>query len=326
MEKTVRILLRTVLPLAAAAFLLCSVGCRKRSGTETPLSSPSPVLSSPQPPPETPAVTEAPLPQASSFEIRFLDVGQGDATLVLCDGRSLLIDGGGKAYSSFMYSYLKSTMGLKKLDYVINTHPHEDHVGGLAGALNACPADTVYLLTMSYNTAGFRNFLRYAKEEGLLVPSCGDAFLLGSARVTFMTPKQWYEDMNGRSLTVRIEYGNTSFLIMADATTETEKAMLKRWSALKTDVLRVGHHGSSTSTSYAFLRRTMPEYAVISVGENDYRHPSPNVLSRLSDCGAVIFRTDECGTILFRSDGKNLSYELEKSPDAVSASPIENAA
>ena len=249
---------------------------------------------------------------SGTLEIHFLDVGQADAAVVLCGGKSLMIDGGNAADSRFVYSYLKNTLGLATLDVVIATHPHEDHIGGLSGALNACPASVVYSPVTEYDSKVFRNLLKYS--PGLTVPRVGDTFRLGEATVTFLGPLRTdYEDENNLSIVVRIAFGGTSFLFTGDMEQEAETDLVNSGAALQSTLLKVGHHGSSSSTGYVFLREVMPEYAVISVGAgNKYGHPTETVLSRLRDEGAEVYRTDERGTIVCKSDGKKLTFTCEK--------------
>lgn len=249
--------------------------------------------------------------QTSGEELRvlFIDVGQADSALLTCGGESLLIDGGNVDDSSTVYTVLKKN-GVTHLDYVVCTHAHEDHVGGLSGALEACTAGTVYCPVTDYDSKAFRNFSDRVAEQNceLTVPKAGETFALGGAEVEFLACDPEAEDTNNTSIILRVSYGATSFLFMADAETPVEQALLDAGTDLSATVLKVGHHGSSTSTSYRFLNEVMPRYAVISVGkDNSYGHPHEKILSRLEDADARILRTDELGDILFVSDGKTVS-------------------
>lgn len=249
--------------------------------------------------------------QTGGEELRvlFIDVGQADSALLTCGDESLLIDGGNVADSSTVYTVLKKN-GVTHLDYVVCTHAHEDHVGGLSGALEACTAGTVYCPVTDYDSKAFRNFSDRVAEQNceLTVPKAGETFALGGAEVEFLACDPEAEDTNNTSIVLRVSYGATSFLFMADAETPVEQALLDAGTDLSATVLKVGHHGSSTSTSYRFLNEVMPRYAVISVGkDNSYGHPHEKILSRLEDADARILRTDELGDILFVSDGKTVS-------------------
>jgi len=256
---------------------------------------------------------------ASAFTgltVTFLDVGQGAGAIIQCDGEVMMYDGGGSSSSSLVYSYLRKTLGIEHIDVMVASHPHEDHIGGLSGALNACSVGTIYSPVTEYDSKQFSSLLKYAGKQGLslTIPSAGDTFTIGSATATFLSPAKAYENVNDLSLVVRIVYGETSFLFTGDAEWDAEHDMVASGADLSATVLSVGHHGSNTSSSYVFLREVMPQYAVISVGKgNSYGHPTENVLSRLRDAGAQVYRTDLQGTITCTSDGHTVSFETEKS-------------
>lgn len=243
------------------------------------------------------------------LEIHFIDVGQADAAVILCDGEVLMIDGGNAGDSSLIYSYLTKTLGLEHIDYMIATHPHEDHIGGLSGVLYACSVGAIYSPVTEYDSDAFRALLKYAGKQGveLTIPEAGDVFYVGTASVQFISPSRAYENENDQSLVVKIVYGNTSFLFTGDAEWDAEHDMVESGYELSADLLKVGHHGSGTSSSYIFLREVMPAFAVISVGEgNAYGHPTEDVLSRFRDAGTQMYRTDLCGNIVCQSDGNSL--------------------
>jgi len=250
-----------------------------------------------------------------SLTIHFIDVGQADAAVVLCGGKVLMIDGGNAEDSSLIYSYLRNTIGISHIDYMIATHPHEDHIGGLSGALNACTVGKVYSPVLTYDSKVFSSLVKYTQNQGrqLMMPDAGEVLTLGEALVELMPPVRQHEDINDMSIVVRIVFGDTSFLFTGDAEWEAEHDLIESEYNLSATLLKVGHHGSSSSSSYAFLREVMPKYAVISVGNgNSYGHPSDAVLSRLRDAGAVIYRTDLNGHITVVSDGKNLEVSVQK--------------
>lgn len=250
----------------------------------------------------------------SSFCITFIDVGQADSALVECDGHYMLIDGGNVADSDLIYTVLEKNC-VSHLDYVVATHAHEDHVGGLSAALELCTVDTVYCSVTEYSSKAFTNFAAKAKKRGapITVPKAGESFSLGSSTATVLAPLKKYDDTNNMSIVLKISYGETSFLFAADAERESEADMYEAGADLSATLLKVGHHGSNTSSTYLFLREVMPQYAIISVGEgNSYGHPHEETLSRLRDAEVKVYRTDECGDIICRSDGKQLSFETRK--------------
>ena len=253
----------------------------------------------------------------------FLDVGQGDCTVIVCDGESMMIDGGPPGASQKVYSFLRDTLALEHLDYMILTHPHEDHAGGLAAALNAVPVNLILSPVLEWNTRAFENVKAYAEAQGapIDVPHEGDTLSLGGAKVTVlhcwpeaMDPvsesepeKKWggVDPENDMSIVVRIDYGQTSLMITGDAESASEYMMMDSQLPLAADVLRIAHHGSKYSTTEAFLSAVSPSYAVISCGEgNQYYHPHGTVLALLKKEGIRLFRTDLQGTVRCVSDGK----------------------
>lgn len=255
-----------------------------------------------------------------SFEVHYIDVGQGDASLVICDGKTMLIDGGNVGDSSLIVSYLEK-LEIEKLDYIVCTHAHEDHVGGLSGPLNKFEVVNVFAPVTGSDTKAYQDFIKNVNSQGLEMqhPASGDSINLGSAFVNFLGPVTEDErDVNNTSIVIRIVYGDTSFLFMGDAERESEESIVEKGFDLKSTVLKVGHHGSNYSTTYPFLREVMPEYAVISVGEdNIYGHPEDDLLSRLRDAGTKVYRTDLQGDIVIKSDGEKVSVSTEKTNRAV---------
>ena len=268
--------------------------------------------------PTVPTTTPTEPPEDSTFEVHFIDVGQADAALVLCDGKAMLIDGGNVADSNVIYTYLKK-YNITHLDYVIGTHAHEDHIGGLAGALNRATVGIAYCPTTSADTDAFDNFVKALNRQGvsITVPSTGDSFTLGSATCNILAVNTDKSDPNNTSIVLRIVYGDTSFMFTADAERVVEQAILNSGAEIGSTVLKVGHHGSDTSTSYVWLREIMPQYAVISVGKgNSYGHPTEEVLSRLRDAEVKTFRTDMQGDIVCVSDGTTVTVTVTRNADA----------
>jgi len=281
----------------------------------------------------TPSAPAAPSPAPSAqtvvsgeeLTIIFIDVGQADSALIMCGGQSMLIDGGNVADASTVVAHLKE-QNIETLDYIVCTHAHEDHVGGLSGALNACKANAVLSPVDDYDTKAFSDFKKYAKAQNLelVTPEPGDTYSIGGAVAEVLGPVREYEDTNNTSIVIKLTYGETSFLFTGDAERDSELDIIDAGFDLDCDVLKVGHHGSSTSSSYVFLNEVMPEYAVISCGvDNSYGHPHDEVMSRLRDADVKLYRTDLQGDVICVSDGKNLTFTTDKSvPDSV-LNPVE---
>ena len=264
--------------------------------------------------------------------VHFIDVGQADCALLECGGEYMLIDGGNREDGQLVVSYLEQ-QGVEELSAVVCTHAHEDHVGGLPSVLAVYPTHAVYAPTRTYASKVFDDFVYYADQQRLeiTIPSPGDGWTLGETSVTVLGPVQSYADQNDTSIVLKVEYGGTSFLFTGDMETDAENDMLDYWGSRiswKTDVLKVGHHGSDTSTGYRFLNEVDPDYAVISVGKgNSYGHPHEEPLSRLNQAGVTILRTDELGTIVARTDGKEITFTWDNQSanpeNAEPAQPVE---
>ena len=247
------------------------------------------------------------------LEVHFIDVGQALSVLVECDGQFMLYDGGNVDDGSLIVSYLQS-QGVEQLEYVFCSHAHEDHVGGLAAALAYFPAYHVYSPVTDASTKCFQDFVKYTQQQGLQVevPAVGTMWPLGGATVTMLGPVAQYSDTNDTSIVLRIDYGSTSFLLTGDMEKTAETDLVNSGANLRADVLQVGHHGSSTSTSDLFLNAVLPEMGIISCGVNNkYGHPHEETLSILRDAGVDVYRTDLQGTITIGSDGQNYTVGTE---------------
>ena len=253
------------------------------------------------------------LPSGGGLTVHFIDVGQADCALLECGGEYMLIDGGNREDGQLVISYLEQ-QGVETLSAVVCTHAHEDHVGGLPSVLAVYPTAAVYAPTRTYSSNVFDDFLYYTDQQRLevTIPAPGDVFALGGAEVTVLGPVKSYAETNDTSIVLRVDYGRNSFLFTGDMEVAAENDMLDYWGSRmdwEVDVLKVGHHGSNTSTGYRFLYEVNPDYGVISVETgNSYGHPHDEPLSRLKDAGVVLLRTDKLGTILAHADGKEITF------------------
>ena len=280
--------------------------------------------------------TAASAPAGDGLTVHFIDVGQADCALLECDGEYMLIDGGNVEDGQLVVSYLEQ-QGVEQLNTVICTHAHEDHVGGLPSVLAVYPTLTVLSPTTTYSSGCFDDFMYYADQQGIEVeiPEPGNVYNLGDndtgATVTVLGPVKSYADPNDTSIVVMVEYGEISFLFTGDMETTAENDMLDYWGSQvdwHADVLKVGHHGSNTSTGYRFLYEVNPTYGVISVGEgNSYGHPHEEPLSRLNQAGVTLLRTDELGTVIATTDGTQVSFTWEdQSAQPENVEPAETTA
>ena len=257
-------------------------------------------------------------PVIDQFDVYFIDVGQGDASLILCDGHSMLIDGGRASQSDKIYTLLKEK-GVTHLDFIVATHPDDDHVGGLAGALNYATVGVALSPVTSDDSSSFENFKKYLDKQGIdiTVPTAGEQFSLGDSTIEIFGPTEIVDSDNNNSIVLKVIHGNNSLLFTGDAESKEENDIINSDADLKSSVLKVGHHGSSYSTSEEWLNAVDPAIAIISCGaDNEYGHPTDELLGRLKARDIQVFRTDLQGDITIHEQDEKLVCEAEKNPDA----------
>jgi len=296
------------------------------SGSEESIEAAPPPASPPQEETLPRAAEETPLPEIEpilaeevilpDLVVHVLDVGQADSILIQLPNRqAMLIDGGNDGDESAITNYMGS-LNITAIDYLVATHPHADHIGGLPAIIDSMDIGEIYMPRISHNTRTFERLLNSIDNKGLQINTAKAGLSILSEsdlRIDVIAPvKDTYNDINEYSAVVKIIYGDTAFLFMGDAGTSSEGQIIADVSA---DVLKVGHHGSRSSTSQAFLTKVAPIYAVISAGmDNSYGHPTDEILSRLNDANVGVYRTDLQGTVVFTSDGSKVTANKEPSP------------
>lgn len=266
--------------------------------------------------------------RSSELTVHFMDVGQGDAVLIACGGEYMLIDAGDNSKGTAVQNYL-TKQGVKTLKYVVGTHPDADHIGGMDVVLYKFDCNTVIMPDVTSDTATYRDVLDAMKAKGYrnTVSKPGNSYTLGDARFVIAGPGKAYEDTNNNSIVIRMTHGDNSFLFTGDMEEQAEADILQGKVSLQADVLKVGHHGSSSSSSEAFLEAVSPSYAVISCGEdNSYGHPHSQTLNVLRKMGVQVFRTDEQGTITASSDGSKITWNCAPSDTWKAGESTQNTA
>lgn len=258
-------------------------------------------------------VEEAPVTAEERLEVTFIDVGQADSILLGSSGEYMLVDAGNNEDGPKLVTYLENK-NIKDFKYVIGTHPHEDHIGGLDDIINNFNIETFYMPDVITTTKTFEDVLDSleAKNITLSIPNKNDTFNLGEATVKVLYVGTDEEsDLNDTSVVIKVTYQNVSFLLTGDASTKVEETLDRK--DLESTVLKVGHHGSTTATDKEFLSLVNPTYAIISVGENNqYHHPHTSVINTLNNQNITTYRTDEDGTIEMITDGTNIEINTTK--------------
>lgn len=258
-------------------------------------------------------IEEVPVTAEERLEVTFIDVGQADSILLENEGHYMLIDAGNNEDGPKLVNYFKK-QNISNFDYVIGTHPHEDHIGGLDDVIENFNIETFYMPDVITTTKTFEDVLDALGEKNmsLSIPKTNATFKLGDATVKVLyVGTEEESDLNNTSVVLKVTYQNISFLFTGDASTKVEEQLNK--SDLQSTVLKVGHHGSSTATNEEFLNTVNPQYAVISVGvDNQYEHPHTTVLNTLASHNITTYRTDQDGTIKMITDGTNIEINTLK--------------
>jgi len=253
---------------------------------------------------------------SGSLEVHFIDVGQGSSTLIESNGHYMLIDGGDSKYASRVVSYLKDEY-VDRLDYIIATHYDADHLNGVVGVMEVYDTDVLIAPDYKAESKVYKSFASLVKKKNIDItyPESGTKYTLGDAEFTILAPNDThYDDANDYSVAIKLENGNTSFVMTGDAEIESEYEMIDTGIDLSCDVYLAGHHGSRYSSSEAFMQAMRPGSVVISAGkDNKYGHPSEEALARFKAMGCDIYRTDRLGNIVAVSDGKSITFNTGKS-------------
>lgn len=248
----------------------------------------------------------------SLLTISFIDVGQADCILIENEHEYILVDGGNNADGEKLVAYFKS-LGITNFTHIFATHAHEDHIGGLDDIIDNFDVKNFHMPDAIHTSKTFEDILDSLEEKeiGLNVPEMGNSFNIGNTKIEVMYIDPTANELNDSSIILKVTYGTTSFLLMGDASTKVEKELLNK--DIKSDVLKVGHHGSNYSTSVEFLDKVNPQFAIISVGEkNNYNHPHKAILSRFENRNIKLYRTDEMGTITAKSNGTIITFDTTK--------------
>ena len=250
--------------------------------------------------------------QQGELQVYFLDVGQADSILIKSNNEYMLIDGGNNNDGPLLVKYFQS-LGIKEFKYIVGTHPHEDHIGGLDDVIKNFTIDNIYIPDAMTTTKTFEDLLDSIDEKNLTykVPKINSTFPLGNANLKVIYTGTDTSDLNNTSIVLKLTYQDISILLTGDATSETEKKILNK--DINSTVLKVGHHGSKYSSTESFLKKVNPKYAIISVGKNNiYNHPATITINKLEKLNTQIYRTDQDGTILLETNGHNIDIEKLK--------------
>ncbi len=250
----------------------------------------------------------------SGMSVTYLNVGQGDSELIQVNGINMLIDAGTNAGANDLVKDLKNR-GIKTIDIAIATHPHEDHIGGMDEVLENFDVKSFYAPKVAHTTKTYENMLNAVKNEGLKIQQIKEGTKIDLGKDTevqvYSPVKSQYEELNNYSPVMKISYGQNSFMFTGDAESLVEKEILNENKDLKADVLKLGHHGSHSSTSEEFLKAVNPSIAIVSCAkDNKYGHPHKETMSNLKKAGITVYETFRDGDITINSNGKKLDVKL----------------
>ena len=251
------------------------------------------------------------------MSVHIIDVGKADSIYINSGDKNILVDAGDIDTSNKVLEYLKKR-DVKKLDLVVVSHPHKDHIGGMRDIINEIQIERFMMPEVPDDIIPtgktYESMLLALDKNNIKVdkPICGDSFKIGDMELNILSPSKQYDKLNNNSIVIKLKYGNKSFLLTGDAEKEAENDIIRSGYDLKADVLKVGHHGSKTSSTQNFLNAVSPKYAAISVGENNKNLPRYSVVSRIEQSNIKIFRTDINGDIVFITDGNNINVKVEK--------------
>lgn len=266
-------------------------------------------------------ITTVPLPSKltednfdSNLIVHYIDVGQGDSILIQHEDTNILIDAGSRSESHKLVTYLKST-AIESVDIFVATHPHEDHIGGFIELVNHFEIKAVYDSGFVHTTKTFNNYLTVIdnNEIPFKLARRGDTlFESNDLHIEILHPAVLKEDINGSSIVLLMKYQELTFLFMGDVEKNEEEELLQMYPHLYADVIKIGHHGSSTSSTDAFIKKVNPEISVVMVGENNkYNHPNESVINRLEFYGSKVYRTDLHGTVVIHTDGQKIAIQTK---------------
>ena len=308
--------------------MLGTTGCEQEKKAELPSATEvtKTVTQAPTEAPQTPTPTETPKAEYTDMRLHFMDVGQGDSTFIeLGNGQTMLIDAGNPENGYEIAGYIKG-LGYADINYVVATHPHSDHIGGMSTVLQSFAIGDMYMPGQAHTSQTFENLVDTIAQKGITLHKAKAGVNIlddDKIKIDILAPfNEEYSNLNNCSAIVRVKYGNTVAIFTGDAEAQIESQILN--SGIDADILKVGHHGSDTASSESFISAVSPKTAVISCGKyNSYGHPHNEILARLDKAGADIYRTDEVGTVIVTADSeKNISVDKKASEIKENAPPV----